>query len=118
MYQWVTGTERENKFSTKTSAPICFNGGTGETTDIGRYLRLKFGRENILQVDFQSVQNSFQFVQSQMVFAMVEAKQSLMRYADLFGKLGVREIAAFLSQKRGQLFVQIALHCSKVAKTT
>jgi hypothetical protein len=45
MHQWVMATERENKFLTEISEPIYFNGGAGETTDVGRCLRLKFAGE-------------------------------------------------------------------------
>lgn len=77
----------------------------------------KFPRENILQSDFQLVQDGFQFVQGETMLAMLNAKKCLVRQARLFGELSVRKFAPFLSQKPGQLAVEIALHGAKNARS-
>ena len=73
-------------------------------------LPLKFIGENIFQPDFQLHQNGFQFVHSEVMLTMFNAKKRLMGYAGLLRKFGVRKVAPFFSQEFRQLFVQIALH--------
>jgi hypothetical protein len=77
---------------------------------------LKFTWENVSQVDFQFYQNCFQFVQSQMMLAMLNAKERLIGDANLLGKLCIRKTAPFLAKEFCQLPVQVALHIGKVAK--
>ena len=78
---------------------------------------LKFSRENILQPNFQFHENCFQFIQRQMMLAVFEAEQSLVRDARLFRKFSVGKTAPFFSQEFCQLLVQVALHALNVAKT-
>jgi hypothetical protein len=79
---------------------------------------LKFAGENIFEPNFQLNQNGFQFVQSQMVFAMLNAKQGLIRNTNFFGKLCIGKMAPLLAEKFCQLLIQLALHNRTVAKKT
>jgi hypothetical protein len=80
-------------------------------------LPLKLIGENVFQADFQFYKNRFQFIQSEMMLAMLDAKKRLVGDASLLGKLRVGKIAPFFSQERCQLSVKVALHIRKVAKT-
>jgi hypothetical protein len=80
------------------------------TPDRSRFNRLKFVGKNIFQADFQLHQDGFQFVQSQVMLAMLDAKECLIGYANLLGKLCVRKTAPFLAEEFRQLPIQIALH--------
>ena len=66
---------------------------------------LKFSRENIIQSNFQFHENCFQFIQCQMMLAVFEAEQRLVRDAGLFRKFGVGKTAPFFSQEFCQLLV-------------
>lgn len=77
---------------------------------------LKFVRENIFQANFQFYQDGFQFIQSQMMLAMLNAKKCLIGDANLLGKFCIRKTAPFLAEEFCQLPVQVALHIGKVAK--
>jgi hypothetical protein len=77
----------------------------------------KFAGKNILQPDFQFHENRFQFIQREAMLAVFNAKQRLMGNADLFRKFRIRKTAPLLSQKFCELFVQVALHNLKVAKS-
>jgi len=80
------------------------------TPDRSRFNRLKFGRENVFQADFQLHQNGFQFVQSQVMLAMLNAEECLIGYAHFLGELCVRKAAPFLAKEFRQLPIQVALH--------
>jgi len=77
---------------------------------------LKFSRKNILQSNFQLHENRFQFIQRQMMLAVFEAEQRLVRNASLFREFGVGKTAAFFSQEFCQLLIQVALHAVKSGK--
>jgi hypothetical protein len=77
---------------------------------------LKFSRENIFETNFQFNQNRFQFVQSQMVLAMLNAKERLIRNTNFFGKLCIGKLASLLAKKFCQLLVEFALHDGTLAK--
>jgi hypothetical protein len=71
---------------------------------------LEFVWEDVFQMNFQFYKHRFQFVQSQMMFTMLNAEKSLVRNTDFSCKFRVRTATPFFSQKFCQLLVQIALH--------
>jgi CheY-like chemotaxis protein len=68
-------------------------------------------------MNFQFHEDGFQFVQCQMMLAVLNAVKRLVRDTGPFGELRVRKLPAFFSQELRQLPVQIALHARKVTKT-
>jgi hypothetical protein len=78
----------------------------------------KFVGENVLQPDFQLHQNSFQLVQSQVMFAMLNAKKRLVRYAGFFCEFRVGKSPPLFTQEFCQLFVQVASHNPESGKNT
>ena len=60
---------------------------------------LKFTGEDIFETNFQFNQNGFQFIQGQMVLAMLNAKQGLIRNTNFFGKLCVGKMPSLLAEK-------------------
>ena len=79
-------------------------------------MSLKLLRENVLQADFELVQNRFQFVQGQMMLAPFNPVQGRMRYADPFAELKVRHLPSRLSQEFRQLSIEVAPHRKNLAK--
>jgi hypothetical protein len=78
--------------------------------------QLKFIWENILQAKFQLGQDRVQFVQRQMMFAVLNPKKRLVGQPDPFRKLSVRKIPSLFSQEPCQITIQIPPHEGESAK--
>jgi hypothetical protein len=114
----ISGVEDEVPVPSNMKVPLCITGCEARIrpAQAGNSNHLKFVRENIFQTNFQFYQDGFQFVQSQMMLAMLNAKKRLIGDANLPGKLCIRKTAPFLTEEFCQLPVQVALHIGKVAK--
>jgi hypothetical protein len=108
----LAGTGSQNKVTVETAAGRVFTDAENGrlAANAAPPTALKFVGENILQPDFQFHKNRFQFVQREMMLAVVDAKQSLMGNAGFFCKFRIRQAASLLFQKFRQLFVEFALH--------
>ena len=76
----------------------------------------KLLRKHIAQPDFELIEERFQLVQGQVVFALLNPEQRHVRKTGLFAELGIAQLTPGFTQVLRQLTVKIALHPQKVAK--
>ena len=88
--------------------------GAIEIHTADRRSRLKLARENIRQLDLQLVEDSFQLVQREMMFAAFQAVQRGVRETDAPREFCVRQIAPLFFQKGGELAFQLAAHAQNL----
>ena len=83
--------------------------GRGRTPG-GKRSTSKFVRENILQADFQTVEQSLELMKGETVLTVFDAKEGLIGQACFPSKLRVGKIATALPQEFGELTVKLPFH--------